>query len=129
MKTIALILITIFFGINLHSQNQSIRANQIELNIEYEDEVTLITWQTKREINSSCFIIEKKVAGQAYEIIRIVKAKGYSTVSQEYVLEDVEANLSNTIYKVSLVKMGGEICSESTSSLLSIAQLESDTID
>lgn len=111
MKTLIAALITVLSLNTLSSQENSLKANQINLQIELEDDLKLIKWETNKESNSSCFIVERKVDAKPYEIIKVVKAKGYTTSSQEYEMEDVETFPSEVTYKVSLIKMGGETAS------------------
>lgn len=91
--------------------------------VELIDDTKLISWTTQKEVNTSSFILERKIGEQPYEIIDIVKAKGYSTIQQSYEYEDVEEFAETIIYRVSLVKMGGEIENYAVSSLPAIDEL------
>jgi len=127
MKSLTTIL-TIILSLNAYSQNLNSNQTELELRYEVEDETRTLYWNTNKEVNTSCFIIERKLSNQSFEIIDIVKAKGYSTVSQEYELDLFENTNDLVTYKISLVEMGGEISTSVVSEFNQNDQLAADSI-
>ena len=127
MKTLTTIL-TIILSLNAYSQNLNSNQTELKLRYEVEDETRTLYWNTNKEVNTSCFIIERKLSNQSFEIIDIVKAKGYSTVSQEYELDLFENTNDLVTYKISLVEMGGEISTSVISEFNQNDQLAADSI-
>lgn len=110
MKSIALFTLSFLLGLQqLTAQNLNfIQSNNPSVTIDVEDDVEIINWEVQKEVNASFYIIEKSDNGVDFYQVATVKAKGYSTVSTQYSLEqDATDSLMQPVYKVILVAMDG----------------------
>lgn len=104
MKNLALTVALFFVLGNVAAQ--SFEANQVQLSFDTVDGEKRIVWGTKKEVNTSYFIVYKSVDGNSFEQIARVQAKGSCGHASQYSITDEEANGKNS-YKVMLVNMEG----------------------
>lgn len=108
MKTLALSLLILINTAHYSiAQENSETKNQISINTTYEDGAIVLNWESNREVNSSYYLIEKSINGQAFEIISTQKASSSTYSRTAYSFEDttVESNIAQ--YRVTLVLMDG----------------------
>ena len=118
MKTLALALLITITSFSF-AQNNSNKENNITFNVEIEDGVCVLNWESNREVNTSYYLIEKSIDGKNFETLSTQKAGSSTYQWTSYSFEDLNANNANSQYRITLVKMDG-----STVSTLSNLSLE-----
>jgi hypothetical protein len=108
MKTLTFtIIILLQIATPLLAQHSS--TNQIQVNTQVEDGITILNWEVNREVNSSYFIIERSINQEAFEVIDTKKANSSTFKTTHYIYEDVENASRNSQYRVKLVLMDGSV--------------------
>ncbi len=104
MKNLALNLLFIAASLSLKAQ---VNANSPVLTMTYGEHSLDLQWDLNREINTSYFVLEKALDGNAdFEPIHSTKAQGYQHFSTTYNYEEFSKS-SDISYRVVLVLMDG----------------------
>lgn len=90
------------------AQTTSLRANEIHMEIMFEDGQVTIRWNTMKEINTSYFVIEKSADSLHYTALKMVAAAGNSVFSRSYQIIETEPTAGKVYYRVRLVTMNGQ---------------------
>lgn len=90
------------------AQTTSLRANEIHMEIMFEDGQVTIMWNTMKEINTSYFVIEKSADSLHYTALKMVAAAGNSVFSRSYQITETEPTAGKVYYRVRLVTMNGQ---------------------
>lgn len=118
MKTLTTFIALIAFIFIAHTnqaQNVNVSANTISVEINHEDDATVLQWNTSRETNTSYFMVQKSTDGSHFTTISTVKANGSSMKPRSYEFEDVTSTDEHASYRVVLVLMdGGQIAADFT---------------
>lgn len=125
MKTLLISLLFMLQSIVLiYAQTPPIGPNHVVLQTEIEDEATILTWESNREVNTDYFIIEKSIDSNEFETITTQRAGSSTYKKSTYRFEDVEENIGLTTYRITLVLMDGNTISylPSDSNLKSLAE-------
>jgi len=69
----------------------------------------LISWTTKQQINTDCFMIEKSTDGIGWDCIAVVKATGNSTIPVTYTQLDAFPLKGSNFYRIGLKTQNGDI--------------------
>ncbi len=91
-----------------HKQDSSISTNDIELHsftAEYSDEIVMLKWVTKKELNVSGFeILKKKKRTGTWDATGIIQAEGFSLTDKEYsFFDDTKAGDSLLYYALKVI--------------------------
>jgi hypothetical protein len=81
--------------------------NAVSVTVNSEEGMPLIEWETKREINTSFFIVERADSNDTFTAIRTVDASGYAQFPKSYRFLDETAESLTSRYRVTLVMMDG----------------------
>lgn len=98
-----------FVLLGLGSQAQQLKVNQVNFVLIQEEEETLMVWNTKREVNTSHFLVERSVDGTCFEAVARVNASGNSVFPREYTLTGIQDSNMNYRYRIGLVNMEGVV--------------------
>ncbi len=108
MKNLSILLVVLFLNSNaLEAQNLNSPSTNLNISQEFEDGITLVSWETFKEVNTSFFVLERSLNHQEFEIINIQKASSSTLGSTQYQFEDVEQFEGNATYRIHLVLMDG----------------------
>ncbi|MFT5724281.1 MAG: hypothetical protein ACI9JN_001399 [Bacteroidia bacterium] len=99
--TFALLVTMSFMG------TAQITSNLVEIETSIEDGITVVTWESTKEVNTSYFIIEKSLNDSMYERISSVPAAGSSSLNATYTYEDLDTIELGVTYRITLVCMDG----------------------
>ena len=69
----------------------------------------LISWTTKQQINTDCFMIEKSTDGIGWDCIAVVNATGSSTIPVTYTRLDAFPLKGSNFYRIGLKTLNGDI--------------------
>lgn len=108
MKTLALTLI-ILTGVtfNTIAQDTFLKTNQIAITTDIDDGITVVRWESLREVNTAYFLIEKSTDGENYTTIHTQKASGSTHKTVKYTYEDLDVDTTEVQYRITLVCMDG----------------------
>ena len=90
------------------AQSICTKANQVAIDITYEDGQTVLNWHTAKETNSSYFLIEKSTDSTHFTAVKMVQAAGNSNFTRHYTYTEVADVVAKVFYRVTLVTMNGE---------------------
>jgi len=108
MKTLALTLIISLSSFTFtFAQNNSTPINSISLEVEMEDGVSILNWESNKEVNTSYYLIEKSIDGKNFKTIATQKAGSSTYQTTNYTYEDVEDNAQVANYRIKLILMDG----------------------
>ena len=105
MKTLA-ITIGLLFTMTSIALGQSL-TNQVDVQVSIEDDITVITWESTKEVNTSYFIIEKSTDDSSYTSIASVPASGSTHNKNSYSFEDLDTIQAGVSYRITMVCMDG----------------------
>lgn len=106
MKTLTIAMLLTIHTISF-AQINSNTSNQIVLSSEKEDGITILNWESNKEVNSSYYLIEKSINGENFETIATQKAGSSTYQNTAYYYEDVEESNASTQYRITLILMDG----------------------
>jgi hypothetical protein len=124
-----LILNTIIF-VSCFSLKAQVSINSdFSIKLEVDDETSTVSWTMKKEINTSCFLIQKSKDSVNFTTIKTIKASGSSNKAIAYEAEDLLDTSINWFYRVVLIQMEGQqIVSNTKKSKPSVPFFETDLI-
>ncbi|MCB0801494.1 MAG: hypothetical protein HND54_04080 [Bacteroidetes bacterium] len=123
MKTLALTFLLAINSIQFSFAQNDPNINQVVVSSVYEDGITIINWESNREVNTSYYLIEKSIDGQNFEIIGKTKAGSSTYKTKSYEFEDVDSLSQRASYRITLVLMDGSTIATllNTSSEMNVA--------
>jgi hypothetical protein len=108
MKTLATTLtLILLISLNTFGQNTLLKTNEIAVTVEVEDGITTVIWESKREVNTSYFVVEKSISGMDFVAVETVRASGSTHQSETYSYEDLDSDTTVAQYRITLVCMDG----------------------
>ena len=111
MKFIAIVILSLsIFNNKVEAQNISSKIDfkEVPVKVLVEDDMEVLLWTLKKEVNTSFFIIERSEDGIVFSAVATVKAKGHSVLPTNYSFEWISNSPSaNATYRVVLVGMDG----------------------
>lgn len=111
MKFIAITILGLsIFSNQVIAQNISSKDDfkEVPVQVIVEDDMEVLLWTLKKEVNTSFFIIERSKDGIVFNPVATIKAKGHSVLPTNYSFEWVSSTPSlNVTYRVVLVGMDG----------------------
>jgi hypothetical protein len=90
-----------------YSQIAALHVNELFATIESEDGEIILQWFTTKEVNTTCFIVERSYNGITYEVLGTQKAAGSSSFTRNYEISDRADTTLKVFYRVVLVTMDG----------------------
>lgn len=94
-------------------QAQTPGTQEIPVSIVQDTHEIIISWETKKEVNSSHFLVGKTTDGIHYETVAMIKAAGHSIFTKSYMFTDADYS-KNCSYRVTLVNMEGIVAASGT---------------
>jgi hypothetical protein len=82
-------------------------SNQLEVQTTIEDGITVVTWETSKEVNTSYFLVEKSINDTSYFRVASLPAAGSSNYNETYSYEDLDVYNQNVSYRITMVCMDG----------------------
>lgn len=82
-------------------------SNQVVVQTTQEDGITLVTWESTKEVNTSYYVVEKSMNDSTFERIASVPAAGSSSLKKSYSYEDLDTINTAATYRITLVCMDG----------------------
>ena len=107
MKNIISILTILFASITISIAQISYSNTSIDFQVEMEDGIVVLIWDTDREVNSSYFLVERANTSGKFEIISKLKAGSSTYQRTSYEFTDVSSQEDFYSYRVTLVYMDG----------------------
>lgn len=98
-------------NISFFSNANSLPVEWGELNIKWQGEASVLSWQTQQEVNNDRFEIERSVDGKIFEKIGIQPGQGNTTQRSDYQFTDINARFSgqkNLYYRIKQVDFDGQ---------------------
>ncbi len=111
MKTVRIfltLLTTVAMNLSTPAQTNSLKANEVHIEMSYEDGLVNIEWSTQKEVNSSYFLVEKSTDSSHYSAVKMVSAAGNSGFARKYQFTDTEIPVDKVYYRVTLFTMNGQ---------------------
>ncbi len=89
-------------------------SNHIELTTSLEYDITVVSWETFNEANTSYFLIEKSTDGITFKKIGKQVASGSSNKVNSYTFEDLSVDSVLVQYRITLICMDGSSFASNT---------------